>query len=102
MATLFTHHRQIAPDVTKSRHADFAAEGASDLLLDFDHPQIPFRLIIREGDGQIVQKRQHLVCASQQVVQPLEMVDKSITPCEPISSRFFRQWAVRTGHLTME
>ncbi len=35
-------------------------------------------------------------------VLPLDMVDKSITPCEPISSRFFHQWAVRTGHLTQE
>ncbi len=34
----------------------------------------------------------------QSKVLPLDMVDKSITPCEPISSRYFRHWTVRTGY----
>ena len=60
--TLFTHRRQVAADVTKDRRPDFAAEGACNLLLDFDHAKIPLRLIVGERNPQIVQKRQHLVC----------------------------------------
>src|SRR5258708_13486460 len=38
--------RQVASDATKGRRSRLAAEGARDLLLNFDHPHIPLRLVI--------------------------------------------------------
>ena len=46
---LLAQRRQVASDATKGRRSCFAAEGARDLLLDFDHPNIPLRLVIRDG-----------------------------------------------------
>ncbi len=43
---LLAQRRQVASDTTKGSRSRFAAEGARDLLLDFDHPHIPFRLVI--------------------------------------------------------
>src|SRR5450755_4330534 len=59
--TLFAHGAQITPDAAKGGDTSFTAKGTRDLLLNFDHPQIPFCLIIRKWDGQVVQKSQYLV-----------------------------------------
>ncbi len=59
--TLFAHGREIAAGAAKGRDPCITAEGASDLLLYFDHAQISLRLVVGERNGQIVQKRQHLI-----------------------------------------
>ena len=43
---LLAQRRQVASDATKGRRSRFAAEGARDLLLYFDHPQVPFGLVV--------------------------------------------------------
>ena len=43
---LLAQGRQVAADATKSRRSRFAAEGARDLLLDFDHAHIALGLVI--------------------------------------------------------
>ena len=69
--TLFAHRAEIAADPAKGGDARFTAKGASDLLLNFDHAKVPLGLIVRKGNGQIVQKGQQLVCAPQQVIQQI-------------------------------
>ena len=44
--TLLAHRGQITANATKSGCSSFAAEGACDLLLHFDHAQIAFGLIV--------------------------------------------------------
>ena len=46
---LLAQRRQVASDATKGNRSCFAAEGARDLLLDFDHPDIALRLVIGSG-----------------------------------------------------
>jgi hypothetical protein len=46
---LLAQRRQVAANATKGCRTRFAAEGAGDLLLDFDHAHITFRLIIGSG-----------------------------------------------------
>src|SRR5260221_5239294 len=38
-----------------------AAEGARDLLLDFDHAQVPLRLIVVEGHGEVLEEQERLM-----------------------------------------
>ena len=46
---LLAHRRQVATDATKGPRSRCAAEGARNLLLDFDHPHIPLRLVIGQS-----------------------------------------------------
>ena len=66
--TLFAHGAQIAANATKGGRPVLAAKGSRDLLLDFDHPQITLGLIVRKWQRKVVEKGQHLVRSSQQVV----------------------------------
>ena len=56
---LLAQRRQVASDATKGRRSRFAAEGARDLLLDFDHPNIALRLVIVKRHDEAVQEGQH-------------------------------------------
>src|SRR6266516_7325494 len=57
--TLFAQGRQVTSDATKGSRSRFAAEGARDLLLNFDHPNIPLRLVIVKRDDEAMQEGQH-------------------------------------------
>ncbi len=46
---LLAQRRQVASDATKGSRSRFAAEGARDLLLDLDHPNIALRLVKQPG-----------------------------------------------------
>jgi len=69
--TLLAHRGEITANATKSRCPVLTTKRSGDLLLDFDHPQIPFGLVIRKGDRQIVQEGEHLFGSSQQVIQQI-------------------------------
>src|SRR6266849_4533143 len=56
---LLAQRRQVASDATKGRRSRFAAEGARDLLLNFDHPNIPLRLVIVKRHDKAVQEGQY-------------------------------------------
>jgi hypothetical protein len=43
---LLAHGGEIPSDATKHRRSSLVAEAARDFLLDFDHANIPFRLVI--------------------------------------------------------
>ena len=61
--TLLAHGREVAADTTKGRRSSVTAKCARNLLLDFDHPQIPLGLIVGKRDRQIVEKGQYLLGA---------------------------------------
>ena len=46
--------------------ASIAAETAGHLLLDFERAQIPFGLVVVEGDGQIIEEGQHRLVSQEQ------------------------------------
>ena len=48
-ATVFPGRRNVCSDVTEGISTFFGSETTGNLLFDFDHPHIPFRLIIVEG-----------------------------------------------------
>ncbi len=66
---LLAQGRQVAADATKGSRSRFAAEGAGDLLLDFDHPHIPLRLVIVKRHDEAVQEDQHRLLVIDQPVQ---------------------------------
>ena len=62
---------EIAAQGTEGRRSGGTAESAGDLLLDFDHAQILFSLIIRERLGSVLDEAKDLVGAMQQHVQKI-------------------------------
>src|SRR2546427_10455700 len=56
---LLTEGGEITANATEHRHPLFGAEAARDLLLHFDHAQIPLGEVIGETHGKIVQEAQH-------------------------------------------
>jgi len=67
--SLLVHRRKIAADATKRGSSGVAAKRSGDLLLNFHHPKIPLREIVRKGQRQVVEKGKHLICPSQQVIE---------------------------------
>ncbi len=65
------HGGEVATNAAKGRQSPFTPKRARDLLLHFDHPQITLGLIIREGDGQAVQKREDLLGSSHEVIEQI-------------------------------
>ena len=63
--TLLTHAGQIAANHAKGRCSLFAAEGARNLLLNFDHAQIALSLIVGEWDREIIQEGQDVFRSAQ-------------------------------------
>src|SRR5258708_24031343 len=51
---------RLATNARERRGAAGCAEAARDLLLDFEHAQVAFGLVIVERDGQVVEKGEHL------------------------------------------
>src|SRR5260370_12598356 len=51
--------RQVAANATKGHSSRFTAEGARDLLLNFDHPKIPLREMVVKRHDETVQEGQH-------------------------------------------
>ncbi len=62
--TLCAHRGKIAAHTTKGGYPHCAAYGSRNLLLNLCHAQIPLRLIVGKRQGEVVQKRQHLICPS--------------------------------------
>jgi hypothetical protein len=69
--SLIAHGGEIAADSTKSAYSLLTTKGASNLLLHFEHPQVPLDLIVRKWNAQIVQLGQHLLGASQQLIKQI-------------------------------
>lgn len=55
---LLRQRGKLAANTATGCQSSLAANGARDLLLHVDHPQITLRLMVGEGDRQLVQKRQ--------------------------------------------
>src|SRR2546426_4288973 len=68
---LLTQGGQVATNARKGLCASEGSEAARDLLLDFDHAQIPFRLVVIKIHTQVFQEAQDglLVFA-----QPIEQI----------------------------
>src|SRR5258708_33958433 len=66
---LLEQRRQVASDATKGRRSRFAAEGARDLLLNFDHPNIALRLVIVKRNDEAMQEGQHGLLVADQAVK---------------------------------
>jgi hypothetical protein len=63
------HRRKITADATKRGRSGIAAKRSGDLLLNFHHPKIPLREIVRKWQSKVVEKGQHLICPLQQVIE---------------------------------
>jgi hypothetical protein len=96
---LLLHGRKITADAAKSGGTSRTAKGASNLLLNFRHPQVALRLVVRKRNPQVVEKGQNLLGSW---VQLLDMVENSSSLCKSSLGWFFRQCAVRTSYLTLE
>lgn len=68
-ATLFAHGGEIAANDTKGRGPLLTAKGAGNLLLDLDHAQISFGLVIGKRHQQIIQESEHLLGPVEKSVQ---------------------------------
>jgi hypothetical protein len=68
---LLAQRRQIATDATEGGGSRFAAKGAGDLLLHFDHPNITFRLVIVKWHHEALQESQHRLLIAVQAVQQI-------------------------------
>ena len=86
---LLAQRRQVAADATKSPRSRFAAEGARDLLLDFDHPNIALRLVIVKRHSEVGEESQNCILVH---LQSIEQVDSRVafarrlgrsSTCEP-------------------
>ena len=53
--------RKVAADTTKGGRAILTAEGARNLLLNFDHPEISFRLVVCKRHAQVMEKGEDLI-----------------------------------------
>ena len=53
-ACLLVQSREITADATKGGRPIVTAEGARDLLLNFGHAKISFRLIVGKWDPQVI------------------------------------------------
>ncbi len=62
---------QIAPEPAERLSASRGAERAGDLVLDLEHPQVTLRLVLIEGDGQVVEEGEHLLLAQPQALQEI-------------------------------
>jgi hypothetical protein len=56
-------------NATEGVRASIGTERARDLLLDLDHAQITFRLIVVEGHGEVVEEAQRLVLVGPEPVE---------------------------------
>src|SRR5512135_3088164 len=62
---------QVATNASKRLCASPSSEAARDLLLDFDHAQISFRLVVIKRDTQVFQKRQNGVLVFAQAIKQI-------------------------------
>src|SRR5579863_2729540 len=69
--SLLLHRRKITADAAKSGDPGRTAKGASNLLLNFRPAQIPFRLVVRKRNAQVVEGSQHLLGTCQQCIQQI-------------------------------
>jgi len=51
---LLAQRRQVAADVAEGDGPRFAVEGARDLLLNFDHPNVTLRLVLVKRHDEVV------------------------------------------------
>ena len=58
---LLAHGGEVAANDTEGRRTIFAPKGARNLLLDFNHPKIPFSQIVRKWQRKVIEESQHLI-----------------------------------------
>lgn len=68
---LLTQRRKIATNAAKRGKPLLGAKTAGDFLLDLEHAQIAFCLIVAERHGEIDQERQHLPFVLQKPIQQI-------------------------------
>jgi non-ribosomal peptide synthetase component F len=61
---VFTHRRDVGADAAEPARPLLTPEAAADLLLQLHHPQVALRLIILEGDFEVMPEQQHLSLSS--------------------------------------
>lgn len=66
---LFAEGREVAAQARERSAAALRAEAAGNLLLDFDHAQIPLGLFIVEGHDEVVEEQEGLVLIRPETVQ---------------------------------
>src|SRR5260370_42563218 len=62
---------RLAAQACGRRSAAIRAEAAGDFLLDLEHAQVTFGLVVVERDRQIVEEGQHLILAQPQALQEI-------------------------------
>ncbi|EFH83052.1 hypothetical protein Krac_3965 [Ktedonobacter racemifer DSM 44963] len=67
--SLLAQRREVAANAAEADKAIGCAEAARDLLLDLDHAQVPFGLIVIKGHAEIQQEAQHASLAGRETVQ---------------------------------
>src|SRR5258708_142069 len=70
-ATLFAHRGEIAADDAKGSGSLGTAKRPGNLLLNFDHSQIPLREIIAKRHRKIIQETEHLFCPRQKSIEQI-------------------------------
>src|SRR6266705_4284288 len=84
-ASLLVQSGKVAADTAKGSSAIFTAEGARNLLLNFDHAKIPLGLIVGKRDGEVIQESQHLMSPMQQRIQ--QILGFRLSLWAPLASR---------------
>src|SRR5262245_14518441 len=78
-------------DAAEGIGACLAAERARHLLLDLDHAQVPFRLVIVEGHSEVVEEAQRLVLVGPEAVE--EVTHRTLFA--PAASSWPDRWGQR-------
>src|SRR5438105_3264139 len=83
MDTLFVHGRKIAAKGAKNGSPFLGAKTPRNLLAQFHHPKIGFRLVVVKRHGKIVPEAQDLVLILMQTKQ--EIASLSLTQCSTLA-----------------
>ncbi len=88
---LLAQGRQVATNAAEGQNSGFRAEGARNLLLHFDHPNVALGLIIVKRHGEIFQEGQHQLPTS---LKSIEQVVGRMPFARPWQRRAARGWRV--------
>src|SRR5216684_1177605 len=69
--SLLVHRRKITADAAKSSGPRRTPKGARNLLLNFRQAKVPFGLVVRKRNPQVVEQSQHLLCTQEQRIQQI-------------------------------
>ena len=68
-STLFAQGREIAAHATKGSSPSRSAKAAGNLLLHFDHAQVPFGQVVVKGHRQMLHEQQNGILLLAQAIQ---------------------------------